>query len=297
MQEPQYRAAGVRELLDAVARAKVPCMSIMNMPPPPFLARIPGLDVARAARATPTRPSGTASIRSCMTLCSPDAQAFRPPDEKVNVLQVRLPTNFKAARFDPTSTRRCCDRLEADIDAARLDYRDRARSRFPSSCACTNRSTSAREVGDAARRQLSLRRHRQRAQHPRRGLERRRSLALGYEWVIGVCVALAANRSELVSVREVAKRRRNAAEPLRQRGAPSRPECLTSSDRPLVQAIAAQKGMRHEIGRPHRHAWSTAGSNGTGAKQPDAAPLVRTSVAGRCARAGTERDGAPVRIG
>ena len=32
MQEPQYRSSGVRELLDAVARARVPCMSIMNMP-------------------------------------------------------------------------------------------------------------------------------------------------------------------------------------------------------------------------------------------------------------------------
>ena len=42
MQEPQYRSAGVRELLDAVAKAKVPCMSIMNMPPLPYLARIPG---------------------------------------------------------------------------------------------------------------------------------------------------------------------------------------------------------------------------------------------------------------
>src|SRR5256886_17060829 len=33
MQEPQYRSPGVRELLAAVAKAKVPCMSIMNMPP------------------------------------------------------------------------------------------------------------------------------------------------------------------------------------------------------------------------------------------------------------------------
>src|SRR5215510_15023191 len=43
MQEPQYRSPGVRELLDAVARAKLPCMSIMNMPPLPYLKRIPGL--------------------------------------------------------------------------------------------------------------------------------------------------------------------------------------------------------------------------------------------------------------
>src|SRR5690606_40307763 len=46
MQEPQYRSPGVRELLDRIAKAKVPCMSIMNMPPLPYLARIPGLDVA-----------------------------------------------------------------------------------------------------------------------------------------------------------------------------------------------------------------------------------------------------------
>src|SRR4029078_2423522 len=35
LQEPQYRSPGVRELLDAVAKSKVPCMSIMNMPPLP----------------------------------------------------------------------------------------------------------------------------------------------------------------------------------------------------------------------------------------------------------------------
>src|SRR6478609_1413454 len=44
MQEPQYRSPGVRELLDAVATSRVPCMSIMNMPPLPYLKRIPGLD-------------------------------------------------------------------------------------------------------------------------------------------------------------------------------------------------------------------------------------------------------------
>ena len=44
MQEPQYRAPGVRELLDAVGKSRVPCMSIMNMPPLPYIKRIPGLD-------------------------------------------------------------------------------------------------------------------------------------------------------------------------------------------------------------------------------------------------------------
>ncbi|MBT3239237.1 MAG: hypothetical protein HN360_10790, partial [Rhodospirillaceae bacterium] len=46
MQEPQYRSPGVRELLDKVGKSGKPCMSIMNMPPLPYLARIPGLDVS-----------------------------------------------------------------------------------------------------------------------------------------------------------------------------------------------------------------------------------------------------------
>src|SRR5919201_3658980 len=49
MQEPQYRAPGVRELLEAVASARVPCMSIMNLPPLTYLQRLPGLN-AEACR-------------------------------------------------------------------------------------------------------------------------------------------------------------------------------------------------------------------------------------------------------
>src|SRR3970040_412204 len=45
MQEPQYGSPGVRELMAAIARAKVPCMSIMNMPPLAYLARVPGISV------------------------------------------------------------------------------------------------------------------------------------------------------------------------------------------------------------------------------------------------------------
>jgi len=121
MQEPQYRSPGVRELLDAVARAKLPCMSIMNIPPLPYLARIPGLSMA-ALRDCYTDPTVWDSFDPrMMTLCSPDPQAFRPPEEKVNVLQVRLPTNFKAARFDSDAHTEILRKLEADIQAARFE--------------------------------------------------------------------------------------------------------------------------------------------------------------------------------
>src|SRR5437660_11693847 len=79
MQEPQYRSPGVRELLDAVAKARVPCMSIMNMPPLPYLARIPGVS-ADACRSCYTDPTVWDRFDpALMTLCSPDPQAFRPP--------------------------------------------------------------------------------------------------------------------------------------------------------------------------------------------------------------------------
>src|SRR6266550_2048884 len=121
MQEPQYRSPGVRELLDAVAKARVPCMSIMNMPPLPYLARIPGVS-ADACRECYTAPTVWDRFDpALLTLCSPDPQAFRPPEEKINVLQVRLPTNFKSARFPSDKHTAILRRLEADIEAARFD--------------------------------------------------------------------------------------------------------------------------------------------------------------------------------
>jgi len=121
MQEPQYRSAEVRALIDAVAAARKPCMSIMNMPPLPYLARVPGISVA-ACRDAYTDPTVWDHFDpALMTLCSPDPQASRPPDEKVNVLQVRLPTNFKSARFQSDSHTAMLRRLEADIEAARFD--------------------------------------------------------------------------------------------------------------------------------------------------------------------------------
>src|SRR5665213_1648603 len=43
MQEGQYGTKGVRELMGRIARSRVPCLAIMNMPPLSYLQRIPGL--------------------------------------------------------------------------------------------------------------------------------------------------------------------------------------------------------------------------------------------------------------
>ena len=124
MQEPQYRSPGVRELLDDVARSRVPCMSIMNMPPLTYLRRIPGLD-ADSLKGCYTDASVWQNFDpACMTLASPDPQAFRPPDEPLNVLQVSLPTNFKVARFNGDKATAMLRDIERDIEAIRFTTND-----------------------------------------------------------------------------------------------------------------------------------------------------------------------------
>jgi hypothetical protein len=124
MQEPQYRSPGVRELLDAVAKSRVPCMSIMNMPPLPYVKRIPGLDYD-ALKPAYTDPSVWDSFDpATITLNSPDPQAIRPPDEKVNVLMVTLPTNFKVARFADEKSTAILRQLQSEIEAIRYDTPD-----------------------------------------------------------------------------------------------------------------------------------------------------------------------------
>jgi hypothetical protein len=124
MQEAQYGAPGVRELMARVARARTPCLAIMNMPPLVYLRRIPGLD-PRAVEGCYTDPGVWEGFDpDLVTLASPDPQAFRPADQPKNVLQVGLPTNFKAARFAGDAPTQLLRRLETGIEEARFDPGD-----------------------------------------------------------------------------------------------------------------------------------------------------------------------------
>jgi hypothetical protein len=124
MQEAQYGSKGVRELMGRVAQSRKPCLAIMNMPPLPYLKRIPGLSTQtlESCYADPGVWEGFDSRLT--TLASPDPQAFRPPDQPKNVLQVGLPTNFKAARFDAEEPTKLLRGLESDIEAARFNPGD-----------------------------------------------------------------------------------------------------------------------------------------------------------------------------
>ena len=124
MQEPQYTNHTVRVLMIKIAAAKLPCLSIMNMPPLPYLKRIPALAGMDLEEAYTNAQVWERFEPGLVTLCSPDPQAFRPPEEKANVLHVGLPTNFKAAVFADDKHNKVLRELEADIDAVTLDGQD-----------------------------------------------------------------------------------------------------------------------------------------------------------------------------
>ncbi|MBO0738950.1 MAG: hypothetical protein J2P48_20685 [Alphaproteobacteria bacterium] len=245
MQEPQYRSPGVRELLDAVARAKLPCVSIMNMPPLPYLKRIRGL-------ATDALDSCYTDVSvwdnfdpALVTLCSPDPQAIRPPEEKINVLQVTLPTNFKVARFDSDPYTAMLRQMEADIEAARYETKDgpiqlpvklkvhdsifvplaKWAMLLTGNYRCV-RSDAAITIKEAVHSDVEA------------------SRAV-YNWVCGVCEKLGASPNDLVPFEKYASaaldlvRPSSAARALFA-GAPN----IERTDR-LVQAIGAQYGMRN----------------------------------------------------
>lgn len=126
MQESQYRSDGVRELTGRLAAARTPCLAIMNMPPLPFLKRIPGLSTDALTQCYAEPSIWDAFEPGLVTLASPDPQAFRPPNEGKNVLQVSLPTNFKVAPFEAAEPTDILRRLQADIEAIRFDSGDGA---------------------------------------------------------------------------------------------------------------------------------------------------------------------------
>jgi hypothetical protein len=247
MQEPQYGSAGVRELLDAVAKSRVPCMSIMNMPPLPYVKRIPGLNTDKV-KAAYTDPSVWDSFDpETLTLCSPDPQAVRPPEEKVNVLQVTLPTNFKVARFGSEASTNILRQLEKDIDAIKFDTPEGkidlpVKLRVHDSIFVPLAKWSMLLAGNYRCITADGMRTAQEAVHS--NIEEARSV---YNFVIDVCVKLGSTRDELVPFEKYAA----AAESLSRPASAARAlnngaKNIERADK-LVQLIAAQLGMQHPV--------------------------------------------------
>jgi hypothetical protein len=245
MQEPQYRSPGVRELLDAVGKSRVPCMSIMNMPPLPYIKRIPGLD-HEALEAAYTDPRVWDSVDpKKITLNSPDPQAIRPPDGKANELLVTLPTNFKCARFEDAKDTAIVRQLEKDVEAARFDTPEGkielpVKLRVYDSIFVPLAKWAMLLAGNYRCITADGMRTAQEAVHS--NLEESRSV---YNFVNDLVVKLGASPDDLVPFEKYAAAAQSLTRPASaaralQNGAPN----IERADK-LVQLIARQKGLSH----------------------------------------------------
>jgi len=247
MQEPQYRSPGVRELLDAVAKAKVPCMSIMNMPPLPYMRRIPGLN-HEALRPAYADPNVWDNFDPTMlTLCSPDPQAIRPPGEKVNVLQVTLPTNFKVARFDNDEHTAILRKLQDDIEAVRFDAPEGeielpVKLKLHDSVFVPLAKWAMLLAGNYRCVTKGGPRTIQEAVHT--NLEESKSV---YNFVVDLCVNLGASRGDLVPFEKYASAAQGLSRPSSAARALFNGAAYIERADKLVQLIANQRGLSHPV--------------------------------------------------
>jgi hypothetical protein len=247
MQEPQYGSAGVRELLDAIARSHIPCMSIMNMPPLPYMNRILGPNANRLRSAYTDSTVWENFDPKTLTLCSPDPQAVRPPDQNINVLQVTLPTNFKVARFANDKSTAVLRQLEAEIDAIKFETREGnidlpVKLRVHDSLFVPLAKWSMLLAGNYRCITVDGMRTAQEAVHS--NLSESRSI---YDFVIDLCVRLGATRAELVPFEKYAAAAESLVRPASAARALSNgARNIERADR-LVQLIANQNDMRHPV--------------------------------------------------
>jgi hypothetical protein len=216
------------------------------MPPLPYVKRIPGLnyDALKPAYTDPTVWDNFDP--AYLTLCSPDPQAIRPPDEKVNVLMVTLPTNFKVAKFDNEKGNVILRQLEQEIDAIRFDPGDGTKIELPvklrvhDSIFVPLAKWAMLLAGNYRCITADGMRTAQEAVHS--NLEEARSV---YNFVNDLCVKLGASPNDLVPFEKYAAAAQSLTRPASaaralNNGAPN----IERADK-LVQLIARQKGLSH----------------------------------------------------
>jgi hypothetical protein len=247
MQEPQYGSLGVRELLKAVARSQVPCMSIMNMPPLAYMKRIRGLDYGLLKPAYTAPEVWDDFDPGAITLCSPDPQAIRPPGEKLNVLQVTLPTNFKVARFDVERGNEIVRQLEKEIDGARLETAGGkielpVKLRFYDSVFVPLAKWAMLMAGNYRCVTQDGMRTAKEAVHS--DIDASRSI---YDFTLDVCVKLGASRDELVPFEKYAAAADGLSRPASAARALNNGALNIERADKLVQLAAAEHGLHHPM--------------------------------------------------
>jgi len=245
MQEPQYKNPDVAALMKKIAEAEIPCMAIMNMPPLPYIKRLPGIDSALIEDCFASPSVWSHFNPDVVTLASPDPQAFRPPDAEKNVLQVSLPTNFKVARLGSDKHTAMLQTIESDILAARITTDDGdielpVKVKLHESLYVPLAKWSMLMAGNFR----CIKKEGMIAISEAVHGDMEQSKAV-YEWTTDLCVKLGASRSDLVPFDKYANAAKGLSQPSSAAKALARGVASIERVDKLVMKLAAQLDMSH----------------------------------------------------
>lgn len=122
MQEPQYSAPALTDLVTRLQESRIPCISIMNMPLPNYLAASLGITLSDELLGIYHNPAlWTGFDPALFTAASPDPQVIRTPTEDWLQLDVTLPSNLKIAPFRNQPAQNILQRLAGDLDVTMVE--------------------------------------------------------------------------------------------------------------------------------------------------------------------------------
>jgi hypothetical protein len=119
--EPQYSGEGLQEFMRRLAEAQLPCVSLMNLVPLPFIRRLPGIDADSLRGVYTSRELWNLFLPENVTASSPDPQSVRPEAGRPELSEVTLPTNFKVAPFVRPEHQRLLETVAEAIDRSRVE--------------------------------------------------------------------------------------------------------------------------------------------------------------------------------
>ena len=120
MQEYQYSDKKITDIIVNIGILKIPTVSVMNIPPLTYLKNFSNIPIDKCRQVYQSLKIWDKFDKDYLSTSSPDPQAFRPQEKKINFLQVRLASNFKVAEFGDNKSNSILYQLENDIKKLRI---------------------------------------------------------------------------------------------------------------------------------------------------------------------------------
>jgi hypothetical protein len=125
MQESHYEDLDISKILLFIAKNKIPCVSIMNMPPSIYLKKLQIKNYNSTKEFYKNFDMWNCFDSDFFTQCSADPQIYKPYLNKSNLFTVRLASNFRVANFDNIKCAKLICEISSKVKSSRLIFKDK----------------------------------------------------------------------------------------------------------------------------------------------------------------------------